>query len=85
MAVATVVAGQVKPEEQPQNNRRRGVNSPSGGSDDVRRRLWCFLGRKCVQTSEKHPYLAKGGEGRHVCWLEGQDLEVNSDTVSSDQ
>ena len=31
------------------------------------------------------PYLAQGGEGRHVRWFEGQDLDVNGDYVSSER
>ena len=31
------------------------------------------------------PYLAQGGESRHVCWFEDQDLDVNGDYVSSER
>ena len=33
----------------------------------------------------KAPYLPQGGEGRHVRWFEGQDLDVNGDYVSSER
>ena len=38
-----------------------------------------------LQISVLQPYLAHGGEGRHVRWFGGQYLEVNGDHVSSER
>ena len=78
-------------------DRRRGRGHPPHPPHPLKMGVGGFLGRGEglptggagvpleVEGALLKPYLAHGGEGRHVRWFGGQYLEVNGDHVSSER